>query len=165
MSSSSSASAAVAFSRRTLLGVSAAGLTVLAAGCSSSAADGEQVVTRQEADELSGQVAVQERLVGAFAAVAAADPVLGRTVQELATQASEQLDRLRAAAPANGSAASSAAGSSTAPPGPQARTWLREQVSTAADSHARAALDQTGPRAALLGSIAAGLRGQDGRLS
>jgi hypothetical protein len=43
--------------------------------------------------------------------------------------------------------------------------WLRGQVAAAADSHATASVDQSGARAALLGSIAAGLRGQDGRLA
>ncbi|MCW2741550.1 MAG: hypothetical protein JWR45_1972, partial [Blastococcus sp.] len=41
----------------------------------------------------------------------------------------------------------------------------RGQVAAAATSHAAACLDQSGARAALLGSIAAGLRGQDGRLA
>ena len=43
--------------------------------------------------------------------------------------------------------------------------WLRGQVAAAATSHAAACLEQSGARAALLGSIAAGLRGQDGRLA
>jgi hypothetical protein len=38
-------------------------------------------------------------------------------------------------------------------------------VSAAATSHATACVEQSGARAALLGSIAAGLRGQDGRLA
>jgi hypothetical protein len=38
-------------------------------------------------------------------------------------------------------------------------------VSAAAASHAAACVEQSGARAALLGSIAAGLAGQDGRLA
>jgi hypothetical protein len=38
-------------------------------------------------------------------------------------------------------------------------------VAAAADSHAAACLGQSGARAALLGSIAAGLRGQAGQLA
>jgi hypothetical protein len=49
--------------------------------------------------------------------------------------------------------------------GPDPKAWLRAQVAATADSHAGAAVDQSGARAALLGSIAAGLRGQDGRLA
>lgn len=148
------------FSRRTLLAASAAGLALLVAGCSSPPADEREQVTSKQADALAAQVAVQQTLVAVFAAAAAADPALGADVAELASQADAQLTRLKAASP--GSSGSSAA----APPaGPDARGWLRTQVAAAADSHAAAAVDQSGARAALLGSIAAGLRGQDGRLA
>jgi hypothetical protein len=149
------------FSRRTLLAVSAAGLAALVAGCSSPPADERETVTSEQADELDAQVAVQETLVAAFAAAGAADPALGTAVAELAAQADEQLTRLRAAAPDASSSASSAA----APAGGDVRAWLRGQVAAAANSHATASVDQSGARAALLGSIAAGLRGQDGRLA
>jgi hypothetical protein len=149
------------FSRRTLLAASAAGLALLSAGCTSPGDEREQV-TSEQADELAGQVAVQESLVAAFAAAGAADAGLAAAVAELAAQAGEQLDRLRAAAPGS----STAPTSSAAPPaGAGARTWLRAQVASTAASHAAACLEQSGARAALLGSIAAGLRGQDGRLT
>jgi hypothetical protein len=151
------------FSRRTLLAASAAGLALLAAGCSSPPADEREAVTSAQADELAIQVAVQEALVAAFASAAAADPALAAEVAELAAQADEQLTRLRAAAP--GSTASAASTAGTAPAGPEARAWLRGQIAAAATSHATACVDQSGARAALLGSIAAGLRGQDGRLA
>jgi hypothetical protein len=150
------------FSRRTLLAASAAGLTLLATGCSASSADEREQVTTEQADELAAQVAVQESLVAAVAAAGAADPALAAAVTDLATQAEEQLQRLKAAAPGKSAASSSEA----APPaGPAARAWLRDQVATAATSHATACVDQSGARAALLGSIAAGLRGHDGRLA
>jgi hypothetical protein len=152
-----------AFSRRTLLAASAAGLAVLAAGCSSPPADPRETVTSEQADELAAQLAVQETLVAAYEAATTADPVLGPAVAELADQAAEQLERLRAAAP---NSSSSATPSTPAPPsGPEAKAWLRAQVAAAATSHATACLDQSGARAALLGSISAGLRGQDGRLA
>jgi hypothetical protein len=151
------------FSRRTLLAASAAGLALLATGCSPSSADGREQVTTQQADELADQVAVQEALVAAIAAAGAADPALAAAVSDLAMQADEQLKRLKAAAPGKSASASSPAG--TPPSGPDAHAWLRGQVSTAASSHAAACLDQSGARAALLGSIAAGLRGHDGRLA
>jgi DNA segregation ATPase FtsK/SpoIIIE-like protein len=149
------------FSRRTLLAASAAGLALLATGCSSSTDEREQVTTEQ-ADELAAQVAVQEALVAAIAAAGSADPALAAAVTDLATEAEEQLQRLKAAAPGGSATPSSAA---TPPGAPDARAWLRGQVSTAATSHAAACLDQSGARAALLGSIAAGLRGHDGRLA
>jgi hypothetical protein len=150
------------FSRRTLLAASALGVALLSAGCTSSPADEREQVTSEQADELAAQVAVQEALVAAYAAAGAADPALASAVNELAAQAEEQLERLRAAAPGG----SAPAASSVAPPsGPDAKPWLRGQVATAASSHAAACLEQSGARAALLGSIAAGLRGQDGRLA
>jgi hypothetical protein len=151
------------FSRRTLLAASAAGLAFLATGCTSSTADEREKVTSEQADELSAQVAVQETVVSAFAAAGAADPALAGEVADLAAQAGEQLTRLRAAAP--GSSASASRSAAGAPPAPETRPWLRAQVATAAASHATACLDQSGARAALLGSIAAGLAGQDGRLA
>ena len=154
--------ATAAFSRRTLLAASAAGLGVLLVGCTSD--DGTPRVTARQADDLAGQVTAQEALVAAFAAAGAADPALGAEVADLAAQAQQQLHRLQAAAPG---ATSSASSSSSVPPpaAPDARGWLRTQVTTAADSHANACLDQTGARAALLGSLAAGLRGMGGRLA
>ncbi|MGY1803639.1 hypothetical protein ACI78T_10185 [Blastococcus sp. SYSU D00922] len=151
------------FSRRTLLAASAAGLAVLATGCTSSSADEREQVTSEQADELGAQIAVQEAVVSAFAAAGAADPALAAEVADLAAQADEQLTRLRAAAP--GSPTSSGAPAQEAPPAPGTRAWLRGQVATAAASHAAACVDQSGARAALLGSIAAGLAGQDGRLA
>lgn len=150
------------FSRRTLLAVSATGFAFLVAGCSSPPADEREKVTSKQADSLAAQVAVQETLVAAFAAAGTADPALGPAVPDLAAQAAEQLTRLRAAAPGSSASAGS---SEPAPPAPATREWLRGQVATAATSHATACLDQSGARAALLGSIAAGLRGQDGLLA
>jgi hypothetical protein len=151
------------FSRRTLLGASAAALALLVTGCTSSPPDGEQTVTSEQADGLAVQVGVQEALVASYESATAADPALTDGIAELAAQAAEQLDRLRAAAPGSTSSASASAGG--APAGAGAKPWLREQVAAAATSHAAACLDQSGGRAALLGSIAAGLRGQDGRLA
>jgi hypothetical protein len=151
------------FSRRALLAASAAGVALLATGCTSASSDERDTVTGEQADGLAGQVAVQEALVAAYAAAGAADPALGTAVTDLAAQAQEQLARLKAAAP--GGRSTAGASSSAAPAGPEARSWLRGQVAAAATSHASACLDQSGPRAALLGSIAAGLSGQDGRLA
>ena len=150
------------FSRRTLLAASAMGLALLSAGCTAPAVDEREQVTDEQADELAAQVAVQEALVEAFAAAEAADPALGAAVAELAAQAGEQLVRLKAAAPGG---TASAAPSAPPPSAAEARAWLRGQVAAAAGSHATACLEQSGARAALLGSIAAGLRGQDGRLA
>jgi hypothetical protein len=151
------------FSRRTLLAASVTGLALLAAGCSSPPADERETVTSEQADGLAAQVAVQEVLVAAYASAGAADPALAAAVADLAGQADEQLARLRAASPGTRTAASPS--SAAAPAGPEARAWLRGQVAAAASSHAAASVDQSGARAALLGSIAAGLRGQDGRLA
>ena len=150
--------ASAAFSRRALLGASAAGLAVLLVGCTTD--DEKAPVTSQQADELAAQVTVQRSLVAAFAAATAADPALAAGVADLGAQVKQQLDRLEAAAPGTPSG-------SSAPPAPagDARAWLRGQVTTTADSHAAACLDQSGARAALLGSIAAGLRGMDGLLA
>jgi hypothetical protein len=151
------------FSRRTLLAASAVGLSVLVVGCTAEPADPREQVTSEQADELAAQVAVQEALVAAFAAAGAADPALAGAVTEQAAQAQEQLDRLKAAAP--GASSSATSSSSAAPAGPDARAWLRAQVADTAASHAAACVDQSGARAALLGSIAAGLRGQDAVLA
>jgi hypothetical protein len=151
------------FSRRTLLAASAAGLTLLATGCSSPAADEREKVTSEQADSLAAQIAVQQTLVAAFAAAGTADPALGAAVAELAAQAEQQLKRLQDAAP--GSTASAAPPTETPPAAPGTGAWLRTQVAAAAESHSTACMDQSGARAALLGSIAAGLRGQDARLA
>jgi hypothetical protein len=154
--------ATAAFSRRTLLAASAAGLGVLLVGCTSDG--GKAPVTAQQADELAGQVTAQQSLVAAFAAAAAADPGLGAQVADLATQVQSQLDRLRKAAPGPSASASSSPAPAV-PAGQDPRAWLRAQLAATADSHANACVDQEGARAALLGSIAAGLRGMDGRLA
>ncbi|TFV58763.1 hypothetical protein E4P41_12485 [Geodermatophilus sp. DF01-2] len=152
------------FSRRALL-ASSVGLALLAAGCTAGSS-GAGVGT-EEADRLAEQVAVQEAVVAAYALATTADPALA--LSDLAAQATEQLERLRAAAPSPGtpSAAASTAGAAppSPPPGADVRTWLREQVAVAAEAHARAAVAQTGARAALLGSIAAGLRGHEAALA
>ncbi len=153
-------------SRRAFLAASGAGLAVLVAGCTAEPASPRERVTSEQVDGLAEQVAVQEALVAAFAAAGTADPALAAAVAVQAGQADEQLQRLRAAAP--GTASATSASSSAAPPapaGPEARAWLRTQVAEAAASHAAACLDQSGARAALLGSIAAGLRGQDAVLA
>jgi hypothetical protein len=149
------------FPRRTVLVASAAGVTALA-GCTSSSARGRDAVTSLQADELADQVAVQGTLVAAYDLALGADPALAAAVADLATQAGEQLERLRAASP--GSSASGGPPATT-PPAGTAQEWLRAQVAAAATSHAAACLDQSGARAALLGSIAAGLRGHEARLA
>ena len=152
-------------SRRSFLAAAtAAGVTLLASACTSSTEDAGEPVTAAQVDLLADQVAVQQTLVDAYAAAAAANANFGRQIAPLADQAREQLDRLRAASP--GSSSSSAAASpSAADVGADPRTWLREKVTATADSHAAACLQQTGARAALLGSIAAGLRGSAVRLA
>ncbi|MGY1636348.1 hypothetical protein ACI78V_06820 [Geodermatophilus sp. SYSU D00742] len=152
------------FSRRALLAASA-GLALAATGCTSGSS-GAPAVSTAEADRLAGQVAVQEALVAAYASAASTDPALGAAVGELAAQAATQLDRLREAAPSTGSATASSAPAAVAPPaGGDVKGWLRGQVATAARSHADACVDQTGARAALLGSLAAGLRGHEAVLA
>ena len=151
------------FTRRTVLAVSAAGLAAAVAGCtSSSTADERDAVTSAQADGLAAQVGVQETVVAAYDLAFAADPALAAAVADLATQAGDQLDALRDAAPGDHPAASPPAGT---PPRDATQEWLRQQVAAAATSHATAALDQSGARAALLGSIAAGLRGHEARLA
>ncbi|NEK86922.1 hypothetical protein GCU60_14345 [Blastococcus saxobsidens] len=150
------------FTRRTLLAVSAAGFAVAVAGCtSSSSADERDAVTSEQADELAAQVTVQSALVAAYDLAFTADPALAAAAADLATQAAEQLERLRAAAPGDHPAGEP----SGPPPAVGAQGWLRAQVAVAATSHASACLDQAGGRAALLGSIAAGLRGHEARLA
>jgi hypothetical protein len=85
----------------------------------------------------------------------------------LAAQAREQLDRLRAAAAQPGPASGATAGTSAAEvvPAEGAVAWLQARVTAAADAHTLACPDFTGGRAALLGSIAAGLRAQAGQLA
>lgn len=161
---------AAAFSRRRFL--AAAGLLTLTAGCTATERKKPQVSTAQT-DRMARQVTVQEGLVASFAAASAADPRLGAQVADLAGQARQQLDRLRAAAPSAARSSTPASTPASAsgpavpapPPGADVRSWLRQQVAAAATSHADACLDQSGARAALLGSISAGLRGQDSRLA
>ena len=150
------------FSRRRLL-AGAAGLALLAAGCTAGDGDGAAAQTSAQDDRLAVQVPVQETVVAAYDAAAAADPALGGEVAPLAEQARTQLERLRAAAP-------TATASSTPPPaappaGGDVRGWLREQVAAAAAAHTGACVEAAGARAALLGSVAAGLRGQEAALA
>jgi hypothetical protein len=157
-------------SRRGFLAVTAAGLAALAAGCTSDPAEDDEPVTAAQVDSLAEQVRVQAALVDAYAAAAAADPALAAETTELAAQAGRQLERLQAASPgsAPGStpASPSAGASSSAPAvGGDPRQWLRGLVVDAASSHAGACAEQSGARAALLGSIAAGLLGQVAVLS
>ncbi len=177
-----STSSPAGFSRRRLL-AGAAGLALLAGGCTSEGSDGPAAQDPPEADRVAGQVPVQEALVAAHDAAAAADPALGAQTAPLAEQARTQLERLRAAAPAATSTAttstattsatttstattSPAASPAPAPPaGADVRAWLREQVAAAATSHAGACVDASGARAALLGSVAAGLRGHEAALA
>ena len=149
------------FPRRAFLAASA-GLALLAAGCTAGSSGGPAVST-EEADRLAGQVAVQETVVAAYAVATTADPALA--LSDLAAQAGEQLDRLRAAAPSSTSPAASSSAPPSPPPGGDVRTWLREQVAGAAASHAAACTRQTGARAALLGAVAAGLRGHEAALA
>jgi hypothetical protein len=160
-----STSSPAGFSRRRLL-AGAAGLVLLAGGCTSGGSDGAAAQDPPEEDRVAGQVPVQEALVAAFDAAAAADPALGGQVAPLAEQARAQLERLREAAPAaTSSATATTSAASTPPAGADVRGWLREQVAAAAASHAGACVDASGARAALLGSVAAGLRGHEAALA
>lgn len=143
------------FSRRRLL-AGATGLAVLVAGCTSGGSDGAAAETAAD-DRLAGQVPVQESVVAAYDAAAAADPALGGQLAPLAEQARTQLERLRGAVAV--ASAPSPPPAVTPPAGGDVRGWLREQVAAAASSHAAACVDASGARAALLGSVAAGLRG------
>jgi hypothetical protein len=155
--------------RRSLLAGSAAGLALLVAGCtSSSGTRHDDAATSRQAAALAAQVPVQQAVVAAYAAAEAADAALGSKTADLASQAAQQLARLKAAAPASTPSRSKGAptsGATAVPAGQDAQAWLSGQVSAAADSHTTACLAQTGARAALLGSIAAGLRGQAAVLS
>jgi hypothetical protein len=152
------------FSRRSLLVAALAGTALAVTACTGEAGDAADAVTPAQVDQLAAQVQVQEALVAAFTQAFAASPELATAAAPQADQAQAQLDRLRAAAP-GAAASSSAAGPPAAVDPAGARAWLRAQVAAAADAHAAACPDFTGGRAALLGSIAAGLRGQDGQLA
>ena len=167
---------APAFTRRTLLAATLAGSAALAAACTRGDQGGADAVTPAQADALVRQVTVQEDLVTAFDQAVAASPELATAAAPLAQQARDQLTRLRQAAPGSpagsssrstsGAGGSTAAGGSPVPSDPVgARSWLRAQVAAAATAHATACPEFSGARAALLGSIAAGLRGQDGQLA
>jgi len=156
--------AAGAFPRRSLL-VAAGALPVLGAlAACTDPPPGADAVTPQQVDRLAGQVAVQAELVAAVEAVLAAAPDLAAAAPAVADQCREQLRRLQEAAPSVTTSPATTAGTATpstsAAPLPDPRAELRTRLTTAADSHAAACLDFTGARAALLGSIAAGLRGQ-----
>ena len=159
----SSPAAGPALSRRSFLAAaSAAGVAMVVSGCTSGA-DGQEPVTAAQVDSLADQVAVQQSLVAAYAAAAAANANFGKEIAPLADQATTQLRRLEKASPT--STSSSAAASTTAADvGADPRAWLRETVTATADSHAAACLKQSGARAALLGSLSAGLRGHAARL-
>ena len=160
-----SPAAGPALSRRSFLAAAtAAGVALVASGCTSDSSDAAEPVTAAQVDSLADQVAVQQTLVDAYTAAAAANANFGKEISSLAQQATAQLDRLRAASPGS-SSSSAAASSSAADVGADPRTWLRQKVAATADSHAAACLQQTGARAALLGSIAAGLRGHAVRLA
>ncbi len=150
------------FPRRRLL-AGATGLALLAAGCTSAASDGTAADAPAQDDRLADQVPVQESVVAAYDAAAAADPALGNLLGILAEQARLQLQRLREAAP-DAPAPASAPGV-VPPPGGDVRGWLRGQVAAAAASHAAACVDAAGAGAALLGSVAAGLRGHEAALA
>ena len=154
------------FPRRRLL-AGAAGLALLAAGCTSGGSDGTAADAPAQDDRLADQVPVQEAVVAAYDAAAAADPALGNRLGPLAEQARLQLQRLREAAPEAPVTASAPASAAAVvpPPGGDVRGWLRGQVAAAAASHATACVDAAGARAALLGSVAAGLRGHEAALA
>ncbi len=160
-----------ALSRRSFLAAaSATGVALLVSACTSGGGDDPEPVTAAQVDSLADQVTVQRTLVAAYATVASADAAVAREVASLAEQTRAQLDRLEAASPGSSPSSASSASSSASPSspaadvGPDPRAWLRQQVTAAADSHAGACLEQSGARAALLGSIAAGLRGHAVRL-
>jgi hypothetical protein len=155
------------FTRRSVLVAALAGTALAVTGCTGGSDDAD-AVTPAQVDQLAAQVQVQEALVASFDRAFTASPELAAAAAPLADQVRAQLDRLRAAAPGGRATGSSAAASSAAPPVVDpagARAYLRAQVAAAADAHAAACPDFSGGRAALLGSIAAGLRGQDGQLA
>ncbi len=159
-----STSSPAGFSRRRLL-AGAAGLALLATGCTPGGSDGGAAQDPPADDPVAAQVPVQEALVAAHDAAAAADPALGGQVAPLAEQARAQLERLRQAAPGTTAPASPASPAPVPPPGADVRGWLRERVAAAAASHTAACVDSSGSRAALLGSVAAGLRGHEAALA
>jgi hypothetical protein len=142
-----------------------AGTALAVAACTGGEAETADAVTPEQVDKLTAQVQVQEAVVAAYESAAIAAPDLVAVSGTLADQARAQLDRLRAATPgaSGGAAASAPAGPGVDPAG--ARAYLQSQVSAAADAHAAACPDFSGGRAALLGSIAAGLRGQAAQLA
>jgi hypothetical protein len=155
------------FSRRSLLVAAAVGTAALATGCTGDAEDAADAVTPAQVDQLAAQVDVQAAVVTAYDRAVAAAPELAAVTGPLADQARRQLDRLRAAAPGGASdptAPSPGAAPDPAPDAAGAREWLHAQVVSAADAHAAACPGFTGARAALLGSIAAGLHGQGAQL-
>lgn len=154
-----------AFSRRALLVGALAGTAVVAVGCTGMAGGGADAITPAEADQLAAQVDVQTVLVGAYDDAFAAAPELAIAAAVLADQARQQLERLRAAAPGTAASSSGASPSPAALDPAAARAYLRAQIAGAAAAHAAACPGFTGARAALLGSIAAGLRGQVGQLA
>lgn len=168
--SSPGAVPAGAFSRRALLAATLAGTAAVAAGCTTASGEPADAVTPAQVDQLADQLAVQTALVDAYDRAFAASPELAAAAAVLAEQARAQLDRLRAAAP--GATPGSTAASSPGTAGPVvpadpvgARAFLRAEVGRAWTAHAAACPDFSGARAALLGSIAAGLRGAEGQLA
>jgi hypothetical protein len=166
--SSPGAVPAGAFTRRALLAAAVLGTAAVAAGCTSSpdehAAD---AVTPAQVDQLAEQVAVQAALVAAYDHASATSPAVASEVSVLAAQARAQLERLQAAAPGPGTGSPLPAPTQPVVPADPAgaRAFLRTEVGRAVTAHAAACPDFTGARAALLGSIAAGLRGAERQLS
>ena len=110
---------------------------------------------------------MQEALVAAYAAAAAADPALGADASDLAAQADQQLAPAAGGrAAAAGSSASSALGVAApgvrAVPGPDPRRGCAARWPPRPTRTPTACLDQAAPARRCSGSIAAGLRGQDG---
>jgi hypothetical protein len=158
-------------SRRTVLTALAVGTATLVTGCTGwSGDDAGETAGPPERDPLADQVDAQQALVDAYATAFAASPDLATRAAPLAAQTAEQLTRLQAAAPAlptTAAATTPGAPTTASPPAPlpaDALGWLRGQVEVAAASHATACPGLSGPRAALLGSIAAGLRGHTTQL-
>ncbi len=163
--SSPGAVPAGAFPRRTLLAAALVGTAAVAAGCTAPDEDAADAVTPAQVDQLAEQVAVQAALVAAYDRASAGSPALATELSVLAAQARAQLERLQDAAPGPG-APGPAPADPVVPADPEgARAFLRDEVGRAASAHAAACPDFTGARAALLGSIAAGLRGAEGQLA
>jgi hypothetical protein len=117
----SSSAAGPALSRRSFLAAaSAAGVALVVSGCTSGA-DGQEPVTAAQVDSLADQVAVQQSLVAAYAAAAAANSNFGKEIAPLADQATTQLRRLEKASPTStsswGGASPPAPPRGGAPPG------------------------------------------------